>query len=311
MATIRVSGSVIAIETDLLSAQVHTEGYVSGVFRDTFVDKATGARDNSFGLDIADFLLEPIWDDPDADPEHPYHGHDALHGDLPKRYVEGPQICTQAGRLEFEVTEGGDFVAVRQWYDWRWATCGRTPGSHWEQTLVFADGLRYFLGADRITSANDVEALIFRLDMPGHLRHNAGDTFRQIYLSYHGCIPPTEFIEDFPPDARFLYQRDDAAIPESMIRARQVTLPDGSAGPWLAGITLAPETVFQAWCHQRDYVCFIEEIGGWPVKAGESFGAAYAVGWFDDIEEMRAVAAMRDGATGIEVNARGWRLLEG
>jgi len=49
MATISVSGSTIAIETDLLSAEVHTEGYVSGVFRDTFGDKETGARDHSFG----------------------------------------------------------------------------------------------------------------------------------------------------------------------------------------------------------------------------------------------------------------------
>ncbi len=310
MASINVSGPIIVIETDLLCAEVHAEGYVSGVFRDTFVDRESGARDNSFGLDVADFLLEPRWDDPAVEVEHPYHGHDAVHGHLPRRYVEGPQICTQAGRLDFELVEGKSFVAVRQWYTWQWATYGRAPGSRWEQTLVFADGLRYFLCADRITSANDVDALIFRLDMPGHLRHDAGDSFEQIYLSYHGCIPSSEFLEDFPPDGKFLYQRDDAALPDSMIRARQVTLPDGSAGPWLAGITLAPEIVFQAWCHQRGYVCFIEEIGGWPVKAGESFGAAYAVGWFDDIEEMHAVAAARDGATGIEVDARSWRLLE-
>jgi len=310
MATVTVSGSTIAIATDRLLAEVHTEGYVSGVFRDTFVDRETGARDHSYGLDIADFLLEPQWDDPGVEIEHPYHGHDAVHGDLPKRYVEGPQICTQAGELDFEVVEGDAFVAVRQWYTWQWATYGRRPGSRWEQTLVFADGLRYFLCADRITSANDVDALIFRLDMPGHLRHDAGDSFEEIYLSYHGRIPSSEFREDFPPDGKFLYQRDEAALPDSMIRARQVTLPDGSAGPWLAGITLAPEIVFQAWCHQRGYVCFIEEIGGWPVRAGESFGAAYAVGWFEDIEEMHALAAARDGATGVEVDAMSWRLLE-
>lgn len=309
MATAIVDGSTIVIETDRLQAQVRTEGYVSGVFRDTFVDRATGARDCSFGLDIADFLLEPLWDEPGAEIEHLYHGHDAVHGDLPHRYVEGPQICTQAGRLDFEVLEGGSWVAVRQWYTWQWATYGRKPGSRWEQTLVFADGLRYFLSADRITSANTVDELIFRLDLPGHLRHNAGDTFTEIYLSYAGHLPASEFLEDFPPDGKFLYQRDDTAIPERMIRARQMRLDDGSAGPWLAGITLEPATVYQAWCHQRGYVCFIQEIGGWCVEAGESFGAAYAIGWFDDIAQMEAVADEHRGATGLAVDASGWRLV--
>jgi len=309
MASINVSGPIIAIDTDLLSAEVHTEGYVSGVKAGTLLDKTTGARDNSFGLDIADFLLEPTWDDdPGADSEHPYHGHDAVHGDLPKRYVEGPQICTQAGSLDHQIIRGDEWVAVRQWFTWQWATYGREPGSRWEQTLVFIDGLRYFLCADRITSANAVDELIFRLDMPGHLKHTAGDSFEQIYLSYHGYIPSSEFIEDFPPDGRFLYERGDAAIPEHMIRARQVTMPDGSAGPWLAGITLDPSVVFQAWCHQRGYVCFIEEIGGRPVKAGESFGAAYAVGWFDDIAEAEATSSSFRGARELDVREGGWEL---
>lgn len=310
MASATISGAVISIDTDLLSAEIHTEGYVSGVYRGTLCDRTTGARDLGFGLDIADFLLEPKWDEPDADIEHPYHGHDMLHGDLPKRYVEGPQICTQAGRLDFEVIQGEGFVAVWQWYRWRWATYGRHPGSHWEQTLVFADGLRYFIASDRITSANTVDELIFRLDMPGHLKHNAGDSFEQIYLSYHGFIPSEEFTDDFPPDARFLYERDEGAIPERMIRAYQVTMPDGSPGPWLAGITLDPSAVFQAWCHQRGYVCFIEEIGGWHVAAGQSFGAAYLVGWFDSITEAEHAADAHHGANAVEVSDTDWRLVE-
>lgn len=309
MATATVDGSTIAIETDRLRAEVHTEGYVSGVFRDTFVDRATGARDGSFGLDIADFLLEPRWDEPGAETEHTYHGGDAVHGDLPHRYVEGPQICTQARHLDFEVIDGGDFVAVRQWYTWQWATYGRRPGSRWEQTLVFADGLRYFLSADRITSANTVDELIFRLDLPGHLRHSGGDSFTEVYLSYAGRIPASEFVEDFPPDGKFLYQRDDAAIPERIIRARQMRLADGTPGPWLAGITLDPAAVYQGWCHQRGYVCFIEEIGGRRVEAEESFGAAYAIGWFGDIAEMEAVADEHRGATALGVSAEGWRLV--
>ncbi len=310
MATITVSGSTIAIETDLLSAEVHTEGYTSGVSRGTLLDKTSGARDLSFGLGIADFLLEPKWDDEGVDPEHAYHGNDLVHGQMPHRYVEGPQICTKAGKIEFETIDGDGYVAVRQWYDWQWATYGRTPGSRWEQTLVFADGLRHFVCADAITSANSVDELIFRLDMPGHLKHNAGDSFKRIYLSYAGEIPSSEFIEDFAPDARFFYSRDVQGVPETMIRARENTMPDGSRGPWLAGITLDPSVVHQAWCHQRGYVCFIEEIGGRRVEAGESFGAAYLVGWFDSIDEMEASARRESGMNGLQVDDAGWLLTQ-
>jgi hypothetical protein len=54
-------------------------------------------------------------------------------------------------------------------------------------------------------------------------------------------------------------------------------------------MTLDPAEVSEAWCHQRGYVCFIEELHGKKVKAGESFGAAYVVGWFDDIPRMQEV----------------------
>jgi len=295
MAAIKVDGSVIRIETDLLSAEVHTEGYVSGVAARTLLDKTTGARDLGFGLDIVDFLLEPLPDEPGA-AENAYHRGDLFHGNLIKRYVELPQICTGAQKLDFEVHDFGDTVRVRQWFTYRAATYGREPGSVWEQTLVFRDGLRYFLSADEITSANDVEHLILRIDMPGHLKHNAGDSFEQIHLSYHGNIPAAEFVEDFPPDARYLYQREDREVPERMIRAYQVRL-DGKPGPWLAGMTLDPEGVYEAWCHQRGYVCFIQEIGGSRVSKGERFGAAYVVGWFDDLEAMNATYDGYKGAS--------------
>jgi len=64
---------------------------------------------------------------------------------------------------------------------------------------------------------------------------------------------------------------------------------DGKPGPWLAGMTLDPAAVSEAWCHQRGYVCFIEELHRKKVKAGETFGAAYVVGWFDDVAEMNKV----------------------
>jgi len=39
--------------------------------------------------------------------------------------------------------------------------------------------------------------VFFRLDMPGHIKHNKGDTFSEIYLSYReengGKIAPSEF----------------------------------------------------------------------------------------------------------------------
>jgi hypothetical protein len=34
---------------------------------------------------------------------------------------------------------------------------------------------------------------------------------------------------------------------------------------------------------------FIEELHRRHVKAGEAFGAAYIVGWFDDIDQMQKV----------------------
>ena len=82
-------------------------------------------------------------------------------------YVELPQICTGARKLKFEVTEGDGWVFVRQWFQYRDATDGREPGSLWEQTIVFRDGLRYFLSADTITSVNSVAQLTLRIDMPG------------------------------------------------------------------------------------------------------------------------------------------------
>lgn len=299
MASVTIDGATVAIETNRLTARVHTEGYVSGVAAGTLCDKQTGATDLGFGLDIVDFLLEPLPDEPGGTNE-PYVRGDLYHGDLVKRYVELPQICTQARKLEFRVHDLGDTIIVEQWHRWSQASHGRRPGSLWEQTLVFRDGLRYFLAADRVTSANDVANLTLRIDMPGHLKHSGGDSFERIFLSYQGEIPAAEFVADFPPDARFLYQRRDDQLPDQMIRAYQVRL-GGRPGPWLAGITLDPGVVSEAWCHQRGYVCFIEEIGGRDVKRGERFGAAYAVGWFDDIAQMQQTAATHRGVRGLRV----------
>jgi len=291
----------IQIETDALQARIRKKGYVSGTERESFVDKKTGAHDLGFGLHIMDFLLAPGWKD-DGYPRDP-----KLHGDLPKHYIEGPQICTKAKELKPEIIRGKGFVAVRQSFKYTEAAEGLKAESTWEQTLVFQPGVRYILSSERITSVNDVDDLFYRIDMPGHIRHKAGDNFTQIYLSYQEKMIPSEaFKEDFAPDAKYLYLRKDK-IPERMIRAYQVKL-DGKPGPWLAGMTLDPAEVCEAWCHQRGYVCFIEELHRKRVKAGDSFGATYVVGWFDDVKEMEKVYDQFKGKKAIVIKDGAFRL---
>lgn len=302
MAALREDEQLIRVRTDRYDAAVAITGYVSGVAAGSFVDRATGAHDLGHGLAIADFLLEPGADDESTPADLRYHHGDLYHGNLPKRYVELPQICTQAGRLPHETIVGPGFVAVRRWFRWSVARPPYQPGSTWEQWLVFPDGARWFLAYDRITSANSVDGLIFRQDIPGHLKHTDGDTFNHIYLSYAGVLPPEAFLADFPPHERYLYRRNDPAT-EPVIRGYQC-----ANGAWLAGMALDPAAVYEAWCHQRGYVCFIQEIGGRPVGMGESFGAVHLIGWFDDIDSMHATFDAHRGATALEVTAGGWRL---
>ncbi len=65
---------------------------------------------------------------------------------------------------------------------------------------------------------------------------------------------------------------------------------------------------YEAWCHQRGYVCMIQEFGGRPVAAGGSFSAAFIAGYFDSIEEMHAVYDRYRGATALAVGPEEWRL---
>lgn len=298
----QVIGSDIFIETEHYKATIATEGYTSGVKSNTFLDKKTKAHDLGFGLSIVDFLLEPASAGAKVEagqyemgPEHPYHGN------IRKRYVEGPQICTQAKKLPFEIIRGSGFLAVKQWYKYHKAYPPYQAGSRWEQTLIFPEKTRYFLSADRITSVNDHPALILRIDMPGHLKHQKADSFEEVYTSYQGRLPAAEFSKgSFPPDAKFLYQRNPAKITERIIRGYRVK-QDGKPGPWLLGMTLAPGDVYEGWTHERGYICFIEEIGGRPVKAGGTFGACYCVGWFDHIEQAEAVYEMYRGWSGIKL----------
>lgn len=279
---VQETDTAVLVETAALRAKINKTGYVSGIAAGSLLDKKTGARDLGFGLHIMDFLLGPGWRDDG------YSRDPKVHGNLPHHYVEGPQICTQAKKLTPEIIRGKDFVAVRLKFRFTEPAKGFKAGSLWQQTLVFAANTRYVLCGEEITSVNDVDNLLYRIDMPGHIRHKGGDNFTQVYLSYHGTIPATEFTANFAPDEKFLYQRKAGSIPERFIRAYQLKL-DGKPGPWLAGMTLDPAEVVEAWCHQRGYVCFIEELHGKAVKAGETFGAAYIVGYFDDIAEMQRV----------------------
>ncbi|MFH5804800.1 LamG domain-containing protein [Alienimonas sp. DA493] len=307
--TVAETPDAITVETDALSAVIPLTGYVSGVKSGSLKDKKTGATDLGFGLHIMDFLMAPGWR------EDGYERDPALHGDLPKHYVEGPQLCTQAKRLEAHVTRGDGFAAVRLRHRFHEAGEGYQPGSIWEQTLLFRPGLRYVVTAERIVSVNAVDDLFYRIDMPGHVRHGGrssqnggGQTFERIYLSYEDdSIPAAAFTEPFGPDERFLYQRRDEAVPERMIRAYQVRL-NGEPGPWLAGMTLDPAAVAEAWCHQRGYVCFIQELHRRDVRAGEAIGAAYVVGWFDDRRAMRRTYDEYRGVRGIELKDDGFEL---
>ena len=158
----------------------------------------------------------------------------------PSTTSKGPQICTQAKELKPEVIRGKDFVAVKLQFTFTKPAKGFKAGSTWEQTLVFQPGVRYVLSSEQITSVNDVDDLFYRIDMPGHVKHKDGDTFDSVYLSYlDKPIPAAEFKDDFAPDDKFLYQRDDGKIPERMIRAYQVKV-DGKPGPWLAGHDARP-----------------------------------------------------------------------
>ncbi len=315
--TVTETDEEIRIVTPQLEAAVRKKGYVSGVAKQSFLDKKTGARDLGFGLDIADWIMEPGSDEAYRNelkaaghPELIYQFGNAYHGKTQKRAIEGPQICTQAKELQPEIIRGKDFVAVRQTFHYRTAAPNKNTGSLWTQVMVFPVGKRYFLSMQKIDIKNDSDGAFLRIDMPGHIRHTKGDSFQEIYLSYHGRVPNSEFLADFAPDEKFNYFRGRNPQPERFIRGYWIRDPEtGKTGPWLAGMTLDPAVVSEAWCHQRSYVCLIEEFGGRPIKAGQSFSAAFIVGYFDDIDEMHRVYDENKGAVQLEVKPDVYRLI--
>jgi len=303
----------IRIEGPLIQASVRKKGYVTGIEGGSFLDRRSGLSDAGFGLDIVDWIMEPGSDAAYRDRlegDLAYEFGNLVHGNRQKRCIEGPQICTRAGELSPRVLGGEDFIGVEAEYVYRIAAPGRNTGSTWRQRIVFPHGKRYFLSSDWIRSVNGSGCMFLRIDMPGHIRHEKGDTFSEVYLSYHGRIPAAEFFTDFAPDERFHYARREGGIPRRFIRAYRLRdRRTGEDGPWLAGMTLDPSSVYEAWCHQRGYVCMIEEIGGRPIQPGDSFGAAFLVGFFDSIDEMEAAYDEHAGATDIEAGGAGWKLV--
>ena len=330
----------IEIETDKLVAAIpkkNPKHWMTGIEKHSFVDKATGFHEAGDGLMVIDWLMEAgsdadwsdqviapdghgvgryTWYENETDPtrrEYARMAHGTTHR---KRMIEGPQLCHRMKPVQPEIIHGEDFVAVKTTYRYEYAAPGRKPGSLWTQLIVFPRGVRYFLLMDRIDTVNDSDEMFLRNDTPGCVRHDRGDTFSEMYLSYLNDskglrIPSSEFFTPFPPDEKFGYRRDTHPLPEHFIRAYRLRdKQTGADGPWLAGLTLEPSVVYEAWCSQRPggIIVMIEEIHGRPTRAGQSFSAAHIVGYFDAIEEMHELYRRYQGHTALTADASGWRL---
>lgn len=330
----------IKIETDKLEAVIpkkNPKHWMTGIEKGAFLDKTTGFREVGDGLMVIDWLMEAgsdeaygdkviapdghgvgryTWHTNETDPERKAYALMAHGSSHRKRMVEGPQLCHRMKPVQPEVICGKDFIAVKTTYQYEYAAPGRKAGSRWTQLIVFPQGERFFVLMDKIDSINDSDEMFLRSDMPGCIRHEKGDTFSEIYLSYLSSpkgvrIPSSEFFTPFPPDLKFGYRRDTHKTPEYFIRAYHLRDKEtGKDGPWLAGMTLEASVVYEAWCSQRpgNIIVMIEEIHGKPVKSGESFSAAHVVGYFNTIEDMHKVNDRHKGHTALIADASGWQL---
>jgi len=202
----------IKIETDKLEAAIpkkNPKHWMTGIEKGSFLDKTTGFREVGDGLMVVDWLMEAGSDEAYGDQVYAADGHGVgrytwytsetdparrtyalmAHGSSHrKRVVEGPQLCHRMKPVQPEVIRGEDFVAVKTTYRYEYAAPGRKAGSRWTQLIVFPKGTRYFVLMDKIDSVNDSEEMFLRSDVPGCVRHERGDTFSEIYLSYLGGV---------------------------------------------------------------------------------------------------------------------------
>ncbi len=332
----------IKIETDKLEAVIpkrNPKQWMTGIEKGSFLDKTTGFREIGDGLMVIDWLMEAgsdaewsdkviapdghgvgrySWHENETDParqEYTRLAHGTSHR---KRVVEGPQLCHRMKPVQPKIIRGKDFVSVETTYQYEYAAPGRKPGSRWTQLVVFPAGVRYFVLMDRIETVNDSDEMFLRNDTPGCVRYEKGDTFSELYLSYLSGpkgmrIPSSEFFTPFPPDLKFGYRRDTHRAPEHFIRSYHLRdKQTGKDGPWLAGLTLEPSVVYEAWASQRpgNIIVMIEEIHGRPTKAGDTFSAAHIVGYFDTIDEMHALYAKHKGHTALVADEQGWKLVK-
>jgi len=339
-ATVTDDGRAIKIETEKLEAVIpknHPKHWMTGIEKGSFLDKQTGFREVGDGLMVVDWLMEAgsdaewseqviapdgngvgrySWFENFTEPERQEYAKMSHGSSHRKRMVEGPQLCHRMKAVEPEVIRGDDFVAVKTTYKFEYAAPGRKPGSQWTQLIVFPKGARFFVLMDKVDCVNDSEEMFLRNDTPGCVRHTGGDTFSEMYLSYLSgpkglVIPSKEFFEPFPPDLKFGYRRDTHKLPSTFIRAYHLRDPKtGAAGPWLAGLTLDPEVVYEAWASMRPggIIVMIEEVYGKPIRAGQSFSAAHIVGYFDDIPAMHRLYDEHKGNTKLVVDDKGWKL---
>lgn len=341
--TVTEDDRAITIVTEQLEATIPKNNpvqWMTGIEKHSFIDRATGYHEIGDGLMVIDWLMEAgsdaeyrdeviapdgigvgeyLWYENETDPSRIEYARICHGSSHRKRVVEGPQLCHRMGPVEPEIIRGDDFVAVITTYQYLYAAPGHEPGSRWTQVVLFPRGERYMVMMDRIETVNDSEEMFLRNDTPGCVRHEQGDTFSEMYLSYldgpdgEGLrIPSSEFFEPFAPDEKFGYRRDEAeTMPERIIRAYHLRDPEtGEDGPWLAGLTLEPSIVYENWCSQRHggIIVMIQEIHGHPTRSGDTFSSANIVGFFDSIEEMHAVYDEHRGHTAISVDADGWQL---
>jgi hypothetical protein len=290
----------IKIETDKLEAVIPKKNprhRMTGIEKGSFLDKTTGFREIGDGLMVIDWLMEPgsddawsdkviakdghgvgryTWHTNETDPARREYARMAHGSSHRKRMIEGPQLCHRMKPVQPEVIQGKDFIAVKTTYRFEYAAPARKAGSRWTQLIVFPKEKRYFILMDRIDSVNDAHEMFLRNDNPGCVRHERGDTFSEIYLSYLSGpkgvrIPSSEFFAPFPPDLKFGYRRDTHKMPQHFIRAYHLRdKKTGKDGPWLAGLTLQPSVVYEAWCSQRPggIIVMIEEIQANQSKPG-------------------------------------------
>ena len=113
---------------------------------------------------------------------------------MPKRSIEGPQICTKAGGAgASDHPRQGLRRRESRSFRYRLAAPGKNTGSSGSRRSSSPRASVTSSRATRSRAVNDSEAMFLRLDMPGHIKHKGGDTFSEVYLSYHGRIPSSAF----------------------------------------------------------------------------------------------------------------------